>query len=352
MSSVSGGTLTLSQGAASTGTDNVRITTTGKLAVGSGSPIGVPIRLMGVNTASGTESTFTSYANSGASTGGCSSNMNTNSATDPNPATDTGTNATPHVALENNSDQIDQFATGDFPSPDFVDQAIEVATTLYIESDGVYNTNPYAAASTIDGTSYTGIKINMNGESDTTAHLLSNQYPTARTLFNIYNTNTVRGSVGGFLNWICDSNTNFNKGLDNSTGQNFDAELNTTISSVYGFPRLTDTSPEPAIATPADGLAAPGNSCAASLPVNTTSGSDTIMLASGTFPADIVNAGGLVGGGNVSITSANFPANTTVVSGAGTSTLTLSNNATATGSGVATVFGGVPSVTSVANPQT
>ena len=124
--------------------------------MGPGVPIGVPIRLMGVNTASGTEATFTSYANSGASTGGCSSNMNTNAASDPNPVTDTGTNATPHVALENNSDQIDQFANGDFPSPDYVDQAIEVATTLYIESNGVYNTNPYAAASTINGTSYTG----------------------------------------------------------------------------------------------------------------------------------------------------------------------------------------------------
>jgi hypothetical protein len=88
------------------------------------------------------------------------------------------------------------------------------------------------------------------------------------------------------------------------------------------------------------------------LPVNTTSGSDTITLASGTFPPDIVNAGGLVGGGNVGVTNANFPAGTTVVSGAGTGTLTLSANATATGTGVSTVFAGVPAVTSVANPQT
>ncbi len=349
VSSVSGGTLTLSQAATGTATENVRITTTTKLAVGSGAPIGVPIRLMGVNTASGTEATFTSYANSGASSGGCSSNMNTNAATDPNPVTDTGTNATAHVALENNSDQIDQFANGDFPSPDFVDQAIEVASTLYIESNGVYNTNPYAASSTINGTSYTGLKVNMNAQSPTTAHLLSNTYPTARTLFNIYNTNTVRASTGGFLNWICDGNSNFAKGLDNSTGLNFDSELTTAISTVFGFPRLTDTSAQPAIATPADGQAAPGNSCAASLSVNTTNGSNQITLASGNFPADIVNAGGLVGGASVAITNANFPAGTTVVSGAGTSTLTLSNSATATGSGVATVFGGVPAVTTVAS---
>ncbi len=89
----------------------MRITTASSLAVGQGVPIGVPIRLMGVNTASGTEATFASYAESGVSGGGCASNMNTNAASDPNPVTATGTNATAHIALENNSDQIDQFAS-------------------------------------------------------------------------------------------------------------------------------------------------------------------------------------------------------------------------------------------------
>ncbi len=145
-----------------------------------------PIRIVGVNTASGTEATFASFAESGVSGGGCSSNMNTNAASDPNSATDTGDNATPHIALENNSDQLDQFARGDFPNPDYVDQAIEVATSLYIESNGVYNTNPYAAASTIDGTSYTSVKLSENGTGAGTASELNNSYPTARTLFNIY----------------------------------------------------------------------------------------------------------------------------------------------------------------------
>ena len=351
VASVSGGTLTLSNPATATATVTVRITTSGALAVGQGVPIGVPVRIMGINTASGTEATFASYAESGVSGGGCASNMNTNAASDPNPVTATGTNATPHVALENNSDQIDQFANGDFPSPDFVDQAIEVATSLYIESNGVYNTNPYAAASTINGVSYTGNKVGENGFSTTTGNLLTNHYPTARTLFNIFRTDTVRASAGGFLNWVCDANSNFSKGLDNTTGLNFDSELTTTIGSVFGFPRLTDQTAAPAIAVPADGQAAPNNSCAASLAVNTTSGSNQITLASGNFPIDIVNAGGLVGGGNVGITNANFPAGTTVVSGAGTSTLTLSNNATATGTGVSTVFAGVPAVTAVASSQ-
>jgi hypothetical protein len=352
ISSVSGSTLTLSNSATASGTVDLTATISSALTAGNGYPIGIPIRIMGVNAASGTEATFASYAESGVSGGGCSSNMNTDAALDPNPVTDTGDNNTAHIALENNSDQLVEFAKGDFPSPDYVDQAIEVATSLYIESNGVINTNPYAGASTIDVTSYAAQKVEENGSSPTTSSELTNSYATARTLFNIYLSNTVRASTGGFLNWICDSNTNFSKGLDNSTGLNFDAELGTLISTTFGFPRLTDESSAPATSTPADNIAAPNNTCAASLPVNTTSGSDTITLASGTFPPDIVNAGGLVGGGNVGVTNANFPAGTTVVSGAGTGTLTLSANATATGTGVSTVFAGVPAVTSVANPQT
>ena len=351
VSSVSGGTATLSGNATSTGTPNLTFTTASNLAVGQGSPIGVPIRIVGINTASGTEATYASYAESGVASGGCASSMNTNAANDPNPATAPSPN-TAHIALENNSDQLDQFATQDFPSPDFVDQAIEVATSLYIESNGVFNTNPYAAASTINGTSYSGNKVNENETATTTGNLLGNKYPTARTLFNIYRTDTIRASAGGFLNWVCDSNVNFSKGLDNSTGKNFDSELTTVITATFGFPRLNDATPAPAIATPADAISAPNNSCAASLPVTTSSGSNTITLtAGGNFPADIVNAGGLVGGGNVGVSDANFPAGTTVVSGAGTSTLTLSNSATATGTGVASVFSGVPAVQTVASTQ-
>ena len=351
VSSVSGGTATLSGNATSTGTPSLTFTTASNLAVGQGSPIGVPIRIVGINTASGTEATYASYAESGVASGGCASSMNTNAANDPNPATAPSPN-TAHIALENNSDQLDQFATQDFPSPDFVDQAIEVATSLYIESNGVFNTNPYAAASTINGTSYSGNKVNENETATTTGNLLGNKYPTARTLFNIYRTDTIRASAGGFLNWVCDSHVNFSQGLDNSTGKNFDSELTTVITATFGFPRLNDATPAPAIATPADAISAPNNSCAASLPVTTSSGSNTITLtAGGNFPADIVNAGGLVGGGNVGVSDANFPAGTTVVSGAGTSTLTLSNSATATGTGVASVFSGVPAVQTVASTQ-
>jgi hypothetical protein len=354
ISSVSGSTVELTNAATSGGSENLRITTSATLIVGQGMPIGVPIRIMGITTSSDVESTFASYANSGGGTisGGCASNMNPNAASDPNPNTATGANAAPHLASENDSNQIDQFAVGDFPSPDHVDQAIEAATTLYVESNGVVNTNPYAGGVTIDGTSYSGSKVEENGFSPTTASLLQNSYPTARTLFNVFLTNSVRASTGGFLNWICDGDTNFEKGLDNSTGLNFDAELSTLISTTYGFPRLTDESVAPATGMPADGVPAPNNTCAASLAVTASSGSDTVTLtAGGNFPVDIYNAGGLVGGGNVGIVSADFPAGTYVVSGAGTTTLTLSQNATASGS-ANTVFNGVPGVTSVGNPQT
>jgi hypothetical protein len=362
-------TLTLTTAANGTGTTTLIFATGGsKLAVGQGVPDGIPVRIVGVNTASGTEATFTSYALSGQSGGGCGSNMNTNAASDPYSATDTGDNTGAHIALENNSDQLDQFAQTDFPS-DYVDQAVEVATSLYIESNGVYNTNPYAAASTIDGTSYSGNKLNEDGESPSTSNDLNNIYPTARTLFNIYNSATIRASTGGFLNWICDGDVNFQKQTDNSTGKNFDTELTTTISTTYGFPRLTDESTPPLASngttpnpTPLDNLAAPNDTCAAALPVVTTAGSATITLQSaGNFPVDIHSAGSL-GGGYANVTVAGgggLPAVTSpqstplayVVSGGGTSTITLSQDATTSGDATL-VFYGVPSVVAVDQPQT
>jgi hypothetical protein len=360
VASVSGSTLTLQNAATLSQTTNLQITTATKLAVGQGAPIGIPIRLMGVNPSSGTESTFAGFANSGTSNTGCSGSMNTNAALDPNPVTDIAGNNTAHIALENDSDNIDQYAIGDFPSPDYVDQAIEADTTLYIMSNGVFNTNPYTADVTIDGVQYSGNKLNENNISATAATELNNTFPTARTLFNIYRSDTVRASVGGFLNWICDDGVNFSKGLDNSTGNNFNTEVDNTISTVFGFPRLSDTSSQPTIGTPADNQAAPGNTCAATLNVSSTNGSNQITLTGGgTFPPDIVNQGGLntwvdslgANTNNVEIVSADFPANTFVVSGAGTSTLTLSAAASAGGTNESTVFDGVPSVTSVANSQ-
>jgi len=377
--SISGSVLTLSQSATNNTTDAVRVLTgvgaVHKLAVGQGMPVGIPIRLMGVDTTSGTEGTFTQFANEGASTlTGCGSDMNGNDASDPNPGTATGEDASPHVALENNSSDLGRFAQEDFPHTDYTDQAIEISTTLYVMSYGVWNTSPYAAAAVVHDTAFTGVALNENGVVVSARSELDNEYPTSRTLFNIYDASTVRGPTGGFLNWICDPNTNFNKGTDSTTGVNFDTELGNIISTVFGFPRLTDQTEAATQGTPADGQAAPTDSCQAALQVYTTAGSTQITLASGDrFPVDIRNQGGLVDSSaqpyptnqsgtpeasdpadTVVVASANTPSADYVVSGSGTNALTLAQPATVSTTSeqpVVMTFGGVPAVTSVAPPQ-
>ena len=117
-------------GRSSTATDTVRITTTQlKLAVGSGACRSAYRSAHGrQHEPRAPRPPAPATPTRGASSGGCSSNMNTNAAHRPQPGHRHGDNATAHIALENNSDQIDQFANGDFPSPDFVDQAIEAST--------------------------------------------------------------------------------------------------------------------------------------------------------------------------------------------------------------------------------
>ena len=85
-----GTTLTLSgDPGTSTTTGTITVNTGTTANVGSGQDIGVPIRIIGVNTSSGTESTFQKFANSGpTSSGGCSSNADPNAAVDPNSATE------------------------------------------------------------------------------------------------------------------------------------------------------------------------------------------------------------------------------------------------------------------------
>ena len=273
----SGTTLTLSQAATGTGTDQLKLATGVAQPVGSGGKIGVQVRIMGVNTASGTEATFQSFAESGvsgsASGNGCSSNVDSNAATDPNPATATGDNAGQHIALENNASQISSYASADWPS-DPGDTAVEVASTLYYESNGVYTSNPFANSAVVNGTKFSATKLTENGKSPTSPNVLNNLYPTSRTLFNIYNPATVRGSTGGFINWLCDSQSAITKQVDNNTGVNFDSELTSIIGS-FGFIRLTDASSVASGGnTPPDNVAGGGTntSCAAALTGDGTAG--------------------------------------------------------------------------------
>ena len=254
-------------GSSTTATLTFAIGSANKLSVGSGVPIGLPVRIVGVNASSGTTYTFAGFAQSGVTGGNCGSTANANAANDPNPATAPTPNAA-HIALENNASNISDFAASDFPG-DTASQAVEVATSLYFESNGVYNSVPYAASVnfTYNGTTsqYSATKVTENLTSTTTPNILQNAYPTARTLFNIYNSQSVRASTAGFLNWICDSQSAITKGKDNSTGLNFDAEVNSDITS-FGFTRLDDLSTAPNTATPADGIGAPNTTCASAAP--------------------------------------------------------------------------------------
>jgi hypothetical protein len=216
---------------------------TGTTPVGQGTPIGVKIVIQGVNTGSGTEATFDTFANSSASSGACSGssgNVNVNTFNS-------------HVSLENNSAQFGDFAASDF-SGDATDQAAELSASLYFISNGVYNSNVHAREATIkaNGVVVAANKMLENGVVPTTTvtgTLMTNGYPTARTLYNVYRTDTVRASVADYLDWWCDSNNLFQKGTDLYTGKNYDQEITNAINTTYGFIRLTDTT------------AAPNNSC-------------------------------------------------------------------------------------------
>lgn len=333
-----GSTLTLSSNATATGTFTLTFATgAAKLAQGSGVPVGIPIRIVGVNTGSGTTFTFAQFADGQTrdASNGCTSSStlsDANAANDPNGSTAPAGNPA-HIALENNAHQLELFSGSDFPS-DPVDQAIEEATSLYFMSNGVYNTNSYVGQTTVNGVNYAANLVGENGSFSGAATELNNSYPTARTLANIINSATVTHSTAGFMNWICDAGTNFTKGVDLSNGLNYDSELSNVISTTFGFPRLTDTS-TPVSTTPADNVIAPNDDCVAQIPV-TANGTNTVTYAGtgSAFPADILNGG--------TVTGAGLPGGTTVTSAGGSTTLTLSNPLSTSGT---LEFFGVPAVT-------
>ena len=176
----------------------------------------------------------------------------------------------------------------DYPG-DLGSQIDEIVTSLYYESNGVFNSTPYAGAEcfpdltnaqgcdpTSGGVLYSATQLTANNKGFTPTNILNNNYPTARTLFNVYNTGNLNASAAGFVNWVCDSQTAITKQKDNSSGVNFDNELTSIIGS-YGFQRLTDTSKQASAgATPADGV---------------TNGGSNVTCAGGTVPSGSTVAG-------------------------------------------------------------
>jgi len=228
-------------------TDSTRITDWGQLtnlaggkAVGNGTPIGIPITVIGIPTTASTESVFAAFV-------GCST-TNTNAST---------LQGNQHIALQNNMQQLADFANADFTASDstqVADQAAEISTSLSYMSNGVYDANIHARSGVlhVSGVEYAAVKMSLNGITVTkspSGTLMNNTFPTARTLYNVYRNDTLRASVADYLNWICDNNSVFQKGEDLNTGLNYNTEVTSATNGTYGFIRLTDTT------------AAPNNSC-------------------------------------------------------------------------------------------
>ena len=289
-------------------TDWGQLTNLGGNPVGNGTPIGVPIRIIGVNTGQATATTLYSFAQSGIANGVNCTNSGTTinaSTIDPNAASgpDPEANQGPagglgnnEIALESDANQIGDFANANWPN-DSADEATDIATSLYFSGYGVFNSNPNSSVASIesgtipagDPSSFTTKYLTANGQTPSIATERSNKYPMSRTLFNIYQSNTIRASTAGFLNWLCDSNSAIQKGTDHLDGGNYDTDVTNIINGQYGFSRVTDTTPELAInsQTPADNVPGAGvnGSCAANLAIAT--GGITASNAVITFANDV-----------------------------------------------------------------
>ena len=277
------------------------------------------------------------------------------------------------VGLENSASQIGDFANANWPA-DAADQAVDIATSLYFLSYGAYASNPTAEVTSIEATvpagdpsTFTAKFLEEDETKVSTANERSNLYPTSRTLFNFILPTTVRASVGGFLNWMCDSNSAFEKGTDHIDGGNFDTDLTNTIDA-YGFSRLTDATLElgAGLTTPADNVpgGGPNAACDAQLGISSIASDDKTITLSSPAPTGLsgaTNAGDEVvqPGWAVNIPSGYslaLPAGGDTVASVSGSTIVLSSPLVAGTSGGPApgtlYFPGEPPVLSVGTPGT
>ncbi len=373
VSSVSGGSLTLSQAASGTATVTVKITTASALLPGQGMPIGVPIRIIGVNGGSGTAATFNNFAKSAQTSGNCTSaptngvggNFNENAASGSNPQTSQGPTGNLEIALENDANQIGDFANANWGATDAPDQAVDIATSLYYMGNGAYLSNANASVANLEvnsgvvtgglATSFTESQNTANTVQASIATERNNSFPMARTLFNIIRTDQVRASTGGFMNWICDGglpagqtsvtingnavSPTIAKQRDPISGGNYDTDLTNIINGQYDYSRLSDLTQElgAGVQQTANGVTNLNGTCEANLAIASsgiTSGSSTVTMAAA--PPSTVQVGWPVyvpTGYTLKI-----PTGTTVAAINNTVspyTITLSNPVTTTGSGTA-----------------
>lgn len=155
---------------------------------GDGTPNGVPVNVMGVNPTSGTEFTIsTNFFDSAAPSSPCTASSGGSNL---NASVLQGNN---HTALENNAANIGDFVLSDFPG-DAVDQAAELASSLYYMSEGVLLSNSFARTATIhtggvaSGASnvYSVNKMKENGIGASSVTEGNDTLPTSRILWQMY----------------------------------------------------------------------------------------------------------------------------------------------------------------------
>jgi hypothetical protein len=202
-----------------------------------GTSIGAPIYIPAINTGSGTYSTWSGFV-------GC----------DPN------TKNTDHqVVQENDAPQLADVAglgkavaQSDHPT-DNIAAANQMAETLYYMSYGVSQWHPYTYTSMNDvevggvptPQVQSGSIMSFNGTGDSVLGNKSGSFPGARHLYLIVRNDQIRGSVAGFINWICNPST-ASHGTDLTTGKNYAQELAGQFNTIFSFPQIqcaSDTAP-------------------------------------------------------------------------------------------------------------
>ena len=351
--------------------------------VGDGTPIGVPIRIVGINSGSGTVATIYAFDQSGVgqntnhgahctqgsgSGSPSGSDVNANAASGKDPLANVGPAGSnfvqnPEISVENAPSQIGDFAAADWASScsggscntDAADQAVDIATSLYSMSRGAFlsSTNDQTTSIESAGTgatngvgtnpsTFTANVMTLNEVSlKNTLPITGGTYPTARTLFNIFRTDQVNASTGGFLNWMCDSNSAIQKGADRIIGGNLDTDLTNTIANTYKFVRLTDLSPENDVSkqTTADNVPGgdPNGTCTANLGISSVSSDGTTITLNAPVPSTVqqgwtvnIPTGSTwastgtptiatIGNGSNGLTTSQFTLSSPLVAGGGTS---------------------------------
>jgi len=153
---------------------------------------------------------------------------------DPDTSTDHRRQWNSHVALQNNASQIGLLdaPTSRSPGPtdtnDAANQASSWRRRWYYESNGV-QTPTRTLRSRHHLQRHDDGLLSQPGRGERRdaddADLLNKHLPGRRYVVQHLPDHFGAGLDGRFLNWICDSNTYFGKGTDQTTGQNFDNDI-------------------------------------------------------------------------------------------------------------------------------